>query len=69
VAKSLALDLAPRGIICIVMNPGWVRTDMGGPSATFDVETSCRNVANVIEQNGKSPGHRYLNYDGSELPW
>ena len=49
--------------------PGWVRTDMGGPSATFDVETSCRNVANAIDRHGKTPGHRYLNYDGTELPW
>jgi len=49
--------------------PGWVRTDMGGPSATFDVETSCRNVANAIEKHGKKAAHRYVNYDGSELPW
>lgn len=49
--------------------PGWVRTDMGGPSATFDVETSCRNVANAIARQDKKPGHRYVNYDGSELPW
>jgi NAD(P)-dependent dehydrogenase (short-subunit alcohol dehydrogenase family) len=49
--------------------PGWVRTDMGGPSATFDVETSCRNVANAIEKHAGKPGHRYVNYDGSELPW
>ena len=49
--------------------PGWVRTDMGGPSATFDVETSCRNVANAIEQHGRTPGHRYVSYDGTQLPW
>lgn len=49
--------------------PGWVRTDMGGPSATFDVETSCRNVANAIEKHARKPGHRYVNYDGTELPW
>jgi NAD(P)-dependent dehydrogenase (short-subunit alcohol dehydrogenase family) len=49
--------------------PGWVRTDMGGSSATFDVETSCRNVASAIETHGKKPGHRYVNYDGTELPW
>ena len=34
--------------------PGWVRTDMGGPSATFDVETSCRNVANAIEKHAEA---------------
>ena len=49
--------------------PGWVRTDMGGPNADFDVATSCRNVANAIEQHGKTPGHRFVNYDGTELPW
>jgi NAD(P)-dependent dehydrogenase (short-subunit alcohol dehydrogenase family) len=49
--------------------PGWVRTDMGGSSATFDVETSCRNVANAIAKHAGKPGHRFVNYDGSELPW
>ena len=53
----------------LAIAPGWVRTDMGGPSATFDVETSCRNVANAIAQHAGTPGHRYVNYDGSELPW
>jgi NAD(P)-dependent dehydrogenase (short-subunit alcohol dehydrogenase family) len=51
------------------ISPGWVRTDMGGPSATFDVETASRNVANAIEKHASKPGHRYVNYDGTELAW
>lgn len=51
------------------VSPGWVKTDMGGSSATFDVETSCRNVANAVEKHAKEAGHRYVQYDGSELAW
>jgi NAD(P)-dependent dehydrogenase (short-subunit alcohol dehydrogenase family) len=35
VMRSLASDLAPLGITCVVVNPGWVLTDMGRPHATF----------------------------------
>ena len=58
----------PRHAVLSVA-PGWVRTDMGGPSATFDVETSCRNVANAIAKHAGKPGHRFVNYDGKDLPW
>ena len=57
------------GHAVLSISPGWVRTDMGGPSATFDVETSCRNVADAIARHAGRPGNRYVNYDGTELPW
>lgn len=66
-ARSFANRHPRHPVLCVA--PGWVRTDMGGPTATFDVETSCRNVANAIEKHSMEPGHRYVNYDGSELPW
>ena len=34
VMRTVAIDLAPRGITSVVINPGWVKTDMGGPNAT-----------------------------------
>ena len=29
VTRSAAIDLAPQGITCVVVNPGWVKTEMG----------------------------------------
>jgi len=74
--SKAALNMAARSFYwrhqthpVLSIAPGWVRTDMGGPGATFDIETSCRNVANAIEKHGKKPGNRFVNYDGTELPW
>lgn len=66
-ARSFANRRAGHPVLSIA--PGWVRTDMGGPSATFDIETSCRNVANAIAKHAGKSGHRFVNYDGTELPW
>lgn len=35
-AKSLAIDLAAEKIKVVMMHPGWVLTDMGGPNALID---------------------------------
>jgi NAD(P)-dependent dehydrogenase (short-subunit alcohol dehydrogenase family) len=37
---NLALDLKERGIIAVVINPGWVQTDMGGPRAPITPSAS-----------------------------
>jgi NAD(P)-dependent dehydrogenase (short-subunit alcohol dehydrogenase family) len=69
VMKSLALDLAPRGITCIVMNPGWVRTDMGGPRGTLAPEESIRAMRAVIGKLKPGDSGKFFNYDGKTYPW
>jgi NAD(P)-dependent dehydrogenase (short-subunit alcohol dehydrogenase family) len=57
----------PRSFL--IISPGWVKTDMGGPEASLDVETSTRAVIDtIIGQRGK-PGLQYLNYDGRTIRW
>jgi NAD(P)-dependent dehydrogenase (short-subunit alcohol dehydrogenase family) len=69
VVKSVSIDLRARGVVAVALHPGWVRTDMGGEEADLDPADSARGIVAVI--NGLTPDHsgRFLNYDGSEIPW
>jgi NAD(P)-dependent dehydrogenase (short-subunit alcohol dehydrogenase family) len=69
VVKSLSLDLAPRGITCIVMNPGWVRTDMGGPGGKISPEESIAGMRRVIAKLKPGDTGKFFNHDGGEYPW
>lgn len=67
--KSMSIDLAPRGIIAIPLHPGWVRTDMGGPTADLDIATSVGGMKNVIDRLKPTDTGKFMAYDGSTLPW
>ena len=69
VMKSLALDLAPRGISCVVMHPGWVRTDMGGAGGKLSPSESVAAVRKVIAGLGPKDSGTFLNHDGKPYPW
>jgi NAD(P)-dependent dehydrogenase (short-subunit alcohol dehydrogenase family) len=67
--RTAAIDLKSRGISCVVLNPGWVKTDMGGPNATLTPEHSVTAMRRVISDLGPSDSGRFYNYDGREYPW
>jgi NAD(P)-dependent dehydrogenase (short-subunit alcohol dehydrogenase family) len=69
VMKSLAIDTAPRGITCIVMNPGWVRTDMGGAGGTLSPEESIKAMRSVIASLKPEDSGKFLNFTGNPYPW
>jgi NAD(P)-dependent dehydrogenase (short-subunit alcohol dehydrogenase family) len=67
--KSASLELGPRGVVCIALSPGWVRTDMGGANAALDVGDSVRSMRRVILAANRSHNGRFLNYNGEQLEW
>lgn len=69
VGKSLALDLAGQGIKVAIVHPGWVQTDMGGPNALIDAETSITGLCDVIENLKESNSGEFFSYDGTLIPW
>lgn len=69
VMKSLSVDVAARGITCIVLNPGWVRTDMGGAGGTLAPEESIRAMRSVIAALKPEDTGKFFNYNGKPYPW
>jgi len=69
VMKSLSVDLAPRGITCVVMNPGWVRTDMGGSGGKLSPADSIKAMRSVIAALKPEDSGKFLNYTGKPYPW
>ena len=69
VMRSAAIDLAPRGIACVLVNPGWVKTDMGGPGATLTPRESVAALRQLIETFGPKHSGKFYHYDGREYPW
>ena len=53
----------------LLMAPGWVRTDLGGPQARLSIEESIRNLANTMDVQAGTAGLQYLDYLGRKIPW
>ena len=69
VMRCAAIELRPRGIACVLINPGWVRTDMGGAGATLSPEESVGAMRRLIATLGPAQSGRFFNHDGREYPW
>jgi len=67
--RSMAVDLRAQGVVAVVVNPGWVKTDMGGRSAPTPVEESAAKLIALIDRIGPSESGSFLDYRGHTWPW
>lgn len=69
VGKSLSVDLKDRDIIVLILHPGWVRTDMGGPNGNLTVTECVDGQLDLIARANPAMSGRFFHSNGEDLPW
>lgn len=67
--RSFAARHSATSRAMVVMAPGWVRTEMGGPDAKLTIEESIPSLVSVLLAKQGRPGLEYLDYLGRTVPW
>jgi NAD(P)-dependent dehydrogenase (short-subunit alcohol dehydrogenase family) len=53
----------------VLMAPGWVQTELGGPGARLTIAESVPSLVEVLLAKRSRPGLEYLDYLGRTVPW
>jgi NAD(P)-dependent dehydrogenase (short-subunit alcohol dehydrogenase family) len=53
----------------LLLAPGWVQTEMGGPGARLTIEESIPNLVTTVDAQRGQPGLQYLDYQGQTIAW
>jgi len=69
VSRTLSFAFKKDGITVVALDPGWVRTDLGGPNAPLSPEESAGAIVATLGKLDLSFTGKYIYNDGKELPW
>jgi NAD(P)-dependent dehydrogenase (short-subunit alcohol dehydrogenase family) len=67
--RSYAARHAEDRHALVLMAPGWIRTQLGGPKAPFGVDDSVPLIVDVLLGRQGKPGLAFLDRDGNAVPW
>jgi NAD(P)-dependent dehydrogenase (short-subunit alcohol dehydrogenase family) len=66
--RAFAFDVLPLGVLSIVVNPGWVQTDMGGSRARLTPRESVVGILRVLDELAPEQAGGFYDWDGAEHP-
>jgi NAD(P)-dependent dehydrogenase (short-subunit alcohol dehydrogenase family) len=69
ITRGLAVDLKAQGVSVIAMAPGWVKTDLGGANAHWEVADSVKHQRQVLATAGLEQSGQFISLTGEIMPW
>lgn len=67
--RRAALDLKGAGITVVAVNPGWARTDMGGPGAQLAPSESVAGMLALAERLWPRDAGEFFDWNGERRRW
>ena len=67
--RSLAAEIGHLGLLAVLVDPGWMRTGMGGEHATQEPADSARGIIRLAEQLHTEENGSFLTWQGQAVPW
>ena len=69
VTVTMQRDVDLAGVASVSINPGWIRTSMGGDDAPLDLESASRDIADLLQRLDESFAGRFVDRFGHDVPW
>lgn len=67
--QGIATDLRRDGVTVIALEPGWVKTSMGGPNAPLTVHESVSGIIQTIQALTINESGNFIDYKFEEIQW
>jgi NAD(P)-dependent dehydrogenase (short-subunit alcohol dehydrogenase family) len=68
-AANLAAELGPRGILVVVLHPGFVRTEMTGGGGNVDPPEAAAGLIARLDELDASGHGTFVHANGDPVPW
>lgn len=67
--KAMSVEFKSLGIVAVVLHPGWVRTDLGGPRAPLEVDATVAEMWQTLAALSERQNGAFIDYRGERLEW
>ena|SRR5579859_1226460 len=69
ISRTFAIEFKKEGICCVALDPGWVRTDMGGSDASLSPEESATAIVKTTKRLTIDGTSQFIDRNGEKMNW